>query len=172
MVGFFLFCFLQVGFAQGKQKFAVVDLGKIIQEAEAAKEAKEKLQAEYKKRQDELKKMQDEIIRMQDELLRKSKLISQKELERRRAQIERKQQEFLAKLRLAESEMQQLDSKLTQEVLDDVRQIISDIAEKEGYDAVFEKSQILYLKDADDITYKVIDIYNKIWRERKKKRKR
>lgn len=157
-------------YAQGKFKVAFVDLAKIIQEAEAAKDAKDKLQAEYKKKQEELKKMQDEILKLQDDVVQKSKFMSQQELDKKKSEIEKKQSDFLSKLREAEAEIQQLDSKLTQEVLEDVRKIISDIAEKDNYDLVLEKSQILYVRDADDITFRVIDIYNREWRGKKNQR--
>lgn len=163
----FIFFTSYSGYAQGKLKIAVVDLSKVIQEAEAAKEAKEKLQVEYRRKQEELKKTQDEILKLQDEIVQKSKFMSQAELDKKRAEVEKRQADFLAKIREAEMEIVQLDSKLTQEVLEDVRRIISEIAEKDGYDLVLEKSQTLYLKEADDITYRVIDLYNRGWKEKK-----
>lgn len=157
--------------AQEKMKIATVDLNKIIQEAEAAKEAKEKLMTEYQKKQEKLKKMQEEILRLQDDMIQKSKFMAQQEIEKKRAEIESKQAEFLNALREAEMEIQQLDSRLTREVLEDVKKIISQIAEKENLDLVLEKSQVFFLRDADDITYKVIDEYNKMWSEKKLKRR-
>lgn len=164
---FFAFLFPFSSYGQGKVKLAFVDLAKVIQESEAAKEAKEKLMSEYKKKQEMLKKMQDEILKLQDDIVQKSKFMSQAEIDKKKSEIEKKQSDFLSTLREAEAEIQQLDSKLTQEVLEDVKSIISGIAEKDGYDIILEKSQILYAKDADDITFRVIDLYNKDWKARK-----
>lgn len=165
-----IFSFSFSSYGQGKMKTAFVDLAKIIQEADAAKEAKEKLMSEYKNKQEMLKKMQDEILKLQDDIVQKSKFMSQAEIDKKKAEIEKKQSDFLSTLREAEAEIQQLDSKLTQEVLEDVRKIIAGIAEKDGYDMVLEKSQILYIKDADDITFRVIDLYNKDWKSKKGQR--
>lgn len=161
------FSFSFPSYGQGKMKMAFVDLAKIIQEADAAKEAKEKLMSEYKSKQEMLKKMQDEILKLQDDIVQKSKFMSQAEIDKKKAEIEKKQSDFLSTLREAEAEIQQLDSKLTQEVLEDVRRIIAGIAEKDGYDIILEKSQILYIKDADDITFRVVDLYNRDWKLRK-----
>ncbi|GBD03583.1 hypothetical protein HRbin19_00877 [bacterium HR19] len=164
---------LSIAQSKGKEedssnpKVAVVDLTKIIQEAEAAKEAKAKLQAEYEKKQNELKKIQDEIIKMQDEFAQKAKFMSQQELEKKKSEIEAKQNDFMNRLRQAELEIQNLDAKLTQDVIQDIKDIIQKISQKEGYFLVLDKNQILYVKDADDITFRVIDEYNRVWRSKK-----
>ncbi len=148
-------------------KIAYIDLAKIIDETDAAKEAKAKLQEEYDKRQGELKKMQDDIIKLQNEMAQKTKFMSQEEIEKKRAQLQEKQIEFMNKLKEAEAQIQLLDSKLTQSVMQELRKLVQKIAETEGYDLVLEKSQILYVKDADDITYRVIDEFNRMWRKAK-----
>jgi len=172
LLSFSSFC-PNLSFAQQQKqnlKIAYVDISKIIQEAEAAQEAKKKLQGEYERKQAELKKMQDEILKMQDDFMIKVKFMSQQEADKKRAEIEAKQNEFLQKLRQAELEIQSLDAKLTQGVIEDIRKIVERIAQREGYDIVLEKNQIIYVKDADDITFRIIDEYNKSWRKEKEKR--
>jgi outer membrane protein len=164
-----------LSFAQQQKqnlKIAYVDISKIIQEAEAAREAKKKLQGEYERRQAELKKMQDEILKMQDDFMSKVKFMSQQEADKKKAEIEAKQNEFMQKLRQAELEIQSLDAKLTQGVIEDIRKIVERIAQREGYDIVLEKNQIIYVKDADDITFRIIDEYNRSWRKGKEKREK
>jgi outer membrane protein len=172
---FYFYPIGSLSFAQQQRqglKIAYVDIAKIIQEAEAAQEAKKKLQGEYERRQAELKKMQDEILKMQDDFMSKVKFMSQQEADKRRAEIEAKQNEFLQKLRQAELEIQSLDAKLTQGVIEDIRKIVERIAQREGYDIVLEKNQIIYVKDADDITFRIIDEYNRSWRKEKEKRQK
>jgi outer membrane protein len=164
-----------LSFAQQQKqnlKIAYVDISKIIQEAEAAQEAKKKLQGEYERKQAELKKMQDEILKMQDDFMSKVKFMSQQEADKKKAEIEAKQNEFMQKLRQAELEIQSLDAKLTQGVIEDIKKIVEKIAQREGYDIVLEKNQIIYVKDADDITFRIIDEYNKSWRKEKEKREK
>jgi outer membrane protein len=170
---FYFYPITSPSFAQQQKqnlKIAYVDIAKIIQEAEAAQEAKKKLQGEYERKQAELKKMQDEILKMQDDFMSKVKFMSQQEADKKKAEIEAKQNEFMQKLRQAELEIQSLDAKLTQGVIEDIRKIVEKIAQKEGYDIVLEKNQIIYVKDADDITFRIIDEYNKSWRKEKEKR--
>jgi outer membrane protein len=170
---FYFYPIASLSFAQQQKqnlKIAYVDIAKVIQEAEAAQEAKKKLQGEYERKQAELKKMQDEILKMQDDFMSKVKFMSQQEADKKKAEIEAKQNEFMQKLRQAELEIQNLDAKLTQGVIEDIRKIVEKIAQKEGYDIVLEKNQIIYVKDADDITFRIIDEYNKSWRKEKEKR--
>jgi|UPI0004922969 outer membrane protein len=171
----FPFSGFHLSFAQQQKrnlKIAYVDISKVIQEAEAAQEAKRKLQGEYERKQAELKRMQDEILKIQDDFMNKVKFMSQQEADKKRAEIEAKQNEFMQKLRQAELEIQNLDAKLTQGVIEDIRKIVEKIAQKDGYDIVLEKNQIIYVKDADDITFRIIDEYNKSWRKEKEKRER
>jgi outer membrane protein len=172
---FYFYPIGSLSFAQQQRqslKIAYVDIAKVIQEAEAAQEAKKKLQGEYERKQAELKKMQDEILKMQDDFISKVKFMSQQEADKKKAEIEAKQNDFMQKLRQAELEIQSLDAKLTQGVIEDIRKIVEKIAQKEGYDIVLEKNQIIYVKDADDITFRIIDEYNKSWRKQKEKREK
>ncbi len=177
LFGLLTFPFFGFNISFGQQqkqslKIAYVDISKVIQEAEAAQEAKKKLQGEYERKQTELKRMQDEILKMQDDFMNKVKFMSQQEADKKKAEIEAKQNEFMQKLRQAEIEIQTLDAKLTQGVIEDIRKIVERIAQKDGYDIVLEKSQIIYVKDADDITFRIIDEYNKSWRKEKEKKEK
>ncbi len=159
-----------VGAEAKKIRIAVVDISKVIQESDAAKEARAKLEAEYSKKQEKLRKLQNEIANIQQEIIRKEKFMSKKELEKKRAELEMKQRDFMMKLREAEEEIRNLDARLTQQVLKDIRKIVKKIAQKEKYDIVLEKSQLLFARDYEDITFRVIDEYNRVWRKTKKKR--
>ncbi len=157
--------------SQDKIKVAIVDIQKIVQEADAAKYAREQLQIEFKKRQDEITKLQQEILNLQEELAQKAKFMSEAELNKKKSELGQKQINFANILKEAEMQMQLLDSNLTQQIIDDIRKIATSIAEKEGYFIVLESSQLIYVKDADDITFRIIDEYNKQWKNFRRQKK-
>ena len=63
----------------------------------------------------------------------------------------------------SQMEIQKKERDLTKPIIDKMQKIISDLAKKEGYTAILEKSEqlVLFAQPSIDLTDKVVKEYNK-----------
>ena len=165
------FLFFTLNLYAQDNKIAYIDIWRIIEESKAGAEAKRLLESETQKKRDKLQKMREEIQKSEEDFRKKFTMLSDEERAKRQEELLQKRDEFIKLLNEAEIELQKRDASLTKEILLDIKDIVDKIAQEENYFMVYEKSQggILYVKDADDITAKVIKEYDKLHLEKKKK---
>lgn len=149
-------------FVYADTKIGVVDLERAVNEVGDGKEAKAKLQDEFKKKQDLLDKKQAELKKLQESLQSQSAVMKE---EARQA----KAMEFQQKVGEAQQmygNMQQDMVKRQQEVMGDILKkmnpIVHDIAKKEGYTVVLNKSEatVVFTQPGLELTDTVIARYN------------
>ncbi len=168
---FFVLLFFLSGLLAGQAsgaslKIGYVDLQKVINESEAGKAAREEFSQEIKKRQAEVNRRQKEIKDLQEEYSKKATVLKEEARRKKQQEIAEKSrglQEFIAR---SERELRQKESKLTKEIIGDIRAIVVEYAKEKGYTYIFEKREggILYGPEGDDLTQEIIKRYNKKYR--------
>lgn len=146
-----------------KPKYAVLDMQAVILSVEEGRQARASLEKEIEAKKAELKKDHGELEKMRKEWESKQALLS----EQARVKMQTEFQQKFMKLRQAEmkfeQEMKQKEGEATQKIAVKVAKLVQDYAKKQGFDAVFESnvSGMIYVRDPQNITSKVIEMYGK-----------
>jgi outer membrane protein len=157
---------------QAEQKIGVVDLERALNEVADGQAAKTKLQDEFKKKQDMLDKKQNELKKLQDNLQSKASMLTEKARQEKAMEFQTK----YAEAQQVYQETQQEFVKKQQEVMGDILKkmnpIVRDIAQKEGYSIVLNKTDatVVFAQANLDVTDEVIKRYNTAYPSKTKKK--
>lgn len=136
-------------------KVGYVDLQRTLNETQAGKSAKKKLEADKAKKQKELDRKQQELQQYAAEL-DKQRLVLKPDVLRQR---ERELQEKYVKLQETYLQLQQglvaQEAELVKQILLKATPVIKEIAAKRGYSMIVDKNAVLWASDALDITNEV-----------------
>jgi outer membrane protein len=151
VVAFVLSIFLSME-ALAAEKIVYVDLAKVFDEYEKTKDYDVKLESEQQGRQGEIDKMVEEIKAMQDKL----DLLSEKEKETKQGQIDKKTRELQEFQRNAEIDLREERNEKLKEVLEDIQDVVEELAKKNKYDYILNDRVLLYGNDTLDISAEVL----------------
>lgn len=148
--------------AAAQQKIGYFDVKRVLAEIEDAKQAKARLQKEFDDKQKKLDEAKTEIERLGKEYEQKAPILApavkeqmQLELQQKAMQAQRLYVELQGDL--AEKERNALAG-----VFERLEPVVREVADKEGYAFVFEKSEsgLFYGPGGHDLTAQVIRRYN------------
>lgn len=143
-------------------KIGVVELERAVNEVDDGKEAKARLQDEFKKKQDLLDKKQAELKKLQDALQSQAAMMTEKARQEKAMEFQQKVGEAQQLYGTMQQDMVKRQQEVMGEILKKMNPIVQDIAKKEGYTAVLNKSEatVVYIQPGFDITPTVIQRYN------------
>ena len=149
--------------AMAEAKFAYVDMRKAMTSTKAGKAAEKKLKKEFERKQKKLKTMEKNVAKMKEDLEKKSLVMSDAVKRRKQAEFQKEYLKLQQMAAQSQQEMQKKQFDMTRPILEKLRGVIGEIAKKEKFDMVFEKSEqsVLWAKSNLDITSKVIKAYDK-----------
>lgn len=144
-------------------KIGTVDLNRALNEVEEGKQAKAKLEREFKAKKSELDTMKNELQAMGAELEKQGQLLSNEALKEKRENYQRKFIEYQQKARDYTEELARQEGESTGKIIGKLRTVVERIAQRDGYTLILEKSQgaVVYGPSSADITDQVIKQYNK-----------
>ncbi|MBI5468489.1 MAG: OmpH family outer membrane protein [Deltaproteobacteria bacterium] len=150
-------------------KIAYANLQKALNESEAGLKAKDTLKDEAKKLEDELNVKQEEIKKLKAEIDKKGSVWNKETKDAREADFKNKTQEFQKKYMEYGEQLNKKKQETESDIIDELRAVVEEIAQKKGYTYVFERSVggLLVAPASDDLTDEVIKVYNKEFRARK-----
>ncbi len=155
----FVFSFSFISMAQ--EKFAYVDIQKIMNESKKGekfrKEIEQKLEY-YKKKAGELESKAKQIQKQME-----SPALSEKGKKKKEEELKQLEQEFMLLQQKAQMEIQQMKAEAEKKMLEDIKRIVKKYAEKNNIDIVFlggEFSGLLYADRSLDITDIILKMYN------------
>lgn len=154
-------------------KIGYIDLQKILLQSDEGKKAKAALEKEFAARKKELNQKKQELENLQKTLESQSSLLSRDALVEKQADFIKKRDQFLKLVQQYDEELQKKDSELTKKILLQLQDIITEIGKKGNYSLIIEKSQggILYAPESEDLTDKVMQLFNKQVEEQNKTEK-
>ena len=149
--------------ADAALKIGVVDFQQALNSVNEGKDAKGRLEKEFKKKQKQLDIQQKELEAMKSQLQEQAAVLPQKKLQEKQAEF---QEKFLALRKKAaeyQQEMMGKEAELSGKILGRLRDIVANIGQDEGYTLIVEKSNdpILYVESKEDLTSRVVKAYNK-----------
>lgn len=151
-----------VSIANAELKMGVADLYRILNESEEGKKAISELQSMLESRQKTLEEKQKKIQSLKEDLEKKKSVLSNEARKAKEEEIERLSRDVQRTAADYQVELQKKQSEITQSMLKEIRQLINEFAQKEGYNIILEKAEqiILFTTPDMEITDKIIFLFN------------
>jgi outer membrane protein len=146
--------------AQEKIKIGFIDIQRAITESAAGKKAKARFDAHVKKAEGDLLKEKQELERLKSDFDKKGPLLKEDERRNLEADLQRRYLQYQRTGQDHQQELRQKEGEMTNDILKELQQIVTDVGKAEKFTLIFERSQILYNDQAIDITNKVIETFN------------
>jgi outer membrane protein len=143
-------------------KIGIFETQRIMRESKTVQNYRMKLETEIGAKKNRLTQKQNEAKATEDKLRKDEKTLSLDEKKRLGEMLETQTRDLRRLREDLEAELQKMERDLSERALKDIGQVINDLAARENYDIVFERSLagITFRKDAFDITGKIIMIYD------------
>jgi outer membrane protein len=148
-------------FAQGL-KVAVIDVNKVLNESEAGKVARKKMEDRYEELKKRIDVLSEEARKMKEDLDKQKILLSKEKLKAKEEALSGKVAELRKVSQESETEMQSRQRDLTRDVLKIVEGQVDKIVKEEKIDLLLERSSgVVHFDPSLDITAKVLALVNK-----------
>jgi len=144
--------------AQAAVKLGYVDVQEVIQSTGAGKKARKQLEKIYRQKKQELKEKEDALKQMSQDLQKKSLAMSEDVKAKKQAEFQMEMRKYQQIVGQSQMEMKKKEQELTEPIVEKVQKVIRDIAEKENYTMIFNKSEqnVLWAENKVDLTQRVI----------------
>ena len=153
--------FAGISFAE-QMKIGVIDINKVLNQSEAGKAAKKKMEARYEELKKEIDAKQEEAKKLKDDIDRQKVMLGKDKLKEKEDALAAKVADLRRLTQEGEKEMQERQGELTRDVLKLIEAHVETIVKADNYDLVFERSAgVVYVVESMDITNKVLDLVNK-----------
>lgn len=151
----------------GEITIVYADLQRALNESEAGIKAKDEIKAEAEEREKELNVQQEELKKLKEEIDKKISVWNDETRMKKQEEFNIKGQEFQQQYMQYGEELNRKKLETEGLIIEELRAVVAEIAEKNGYTYVLELSMggILYGPAEDDITDELIKLYNKKFKE-------
>ena len=142
-------------------RVGVIDMNKILNDSEAGKEAKKKMEARYEELKKTIDVKQEEARKIKEEIDKQKVMLGKEKLKEREDALQAKINELRQLTQEGEQEMQTRQAELTREVLKSVESKIAVVVKADKLDLVLEKSVgVIHSTPSMDISSKVLALVN------------
>lgn len=143
-------------------KIGYVDLQKALNNCEAGKVAKEKISVKVKEYETQIEQKQKDLKKMKDDLDKQGLILSEDKRATKKRDFDQKLKDLERFTKDIQEELQQQDAEFTRQIITEFSKIINDLGAKEGYTAIFEKTEsaLLYADQKADLTDRAIKAYD------------
>ncbi len=164
IMGSLLLAFALVGIsARAETKIGYVDIQKAIQETSAGKKAKKDLETDFNKKKKELEKKEADLKKMNEDLEKKALVLSEEVRTQKQQELQQEMMKYRELVGKSQMDIQKRERDLTLPILEKIRGIVEDIAKKDSYTVILEKSEqsVLYANKDIDLTDRVVKEFEK-----------
>lgn len=151
------------GTALAEVKIGYIDMQRAIQSTSKGRNAKKSLEKDFKKKKKELEKMEADLKKMSEDLEKKAMLLSDDVRGKKQAELQKEMLKYQKTVSQSQLEIQKKERELTLPIVKTLRTVIGELAKKEGYTMILEKSEqgVLWAKKDADLTDEVVKLYEK-----------
>lgn len=146
--------------ADANFKIGYVDFQKALNDTNEGKKAKANLKTEFDAKQKQLADLENQLKTMKDGLDKQRLVLSADALKEKEEAFRKKYMELNEKMNTYKAELQAKESKATGDIIVRLQKIAAEIGQKDSYDMIIEKSQVLYAPSKTDLTDRVIQAFN------------
>lgn len=141
-------------------KIGYVNSERVLREAEPAKRAQAKLEAEFGKREKDLNDQNAALRAQAEKLDRDSPTLSEAEKTRRQRELVELDRDLQRKHREFQEDLTQRKNEELSSVAERANRTIKAIGDAEHYDIILQDQLVIYFSNRVDLTKKVIDALN------------
>ena len=142
-------------------RVAVIDVNKILNESEAGRAAKKKMESRYEEIKKAIDAKQEEAKKLKEEIDKQKVMLGKEKLKEKEDALQARVNELRQLTQDGEKEMQSRQGELTREVLKIVEVHLEAVVKAEKLDLVLERSAgVVHFADSLDITRRVLDLVN------------
>ena len=142
-------------------RVAVIDINKILNDSEAGKAAKKKMEARYEELKKTIDVKQEEARKIKEEIDKQKVMVSKEKLKEKEDALQAKINELRQLTQEGEREMQTRQGELTREVLKSVEAKVDVVVKADKINLVIEKSAgVVHYDESMDITNRVLALVN------------
>jgi len=141
--------------------FGIVDMNKVMQTTEAAKDILAQLESKRKEYQNDITKEEDALRTSEQDLIKKKDTLSKEEFEKQRKSFEEK---VMSGQKLVQEKKVSLDQAFNVSMTrlrNEAAKIVAEVAKEKGYSAVLTQDAVMISVPTLDITDIVIERMNK-----------
>ncbi len=139
----------------------VIDLNKILSEADAAITAAEQIEEIAIEIENEIKLSDEEIIKEQNSLIESQSIMAPEAFESKRNEYENKVQKYNIERQSKLIKIDELIAVSRNDILNAIKPILEEISNEKGITIILEKASIMLNADKMDITNEVLKKLNK-----------
>ncbi len=149
-------------FAAEEIKIGMVNFQQAINDVEHGKKAKAALKSEFDQKQKKLNVQQDELKKLQEEAEKQKSVLSQEALLAKQKTFNDKLGELQKNMASYRDDLVAKEGRMTSQILENLKTVVGEIGQKEGYTLIVETSQnaVLFAKVKEDLTSRVVSSYN------------
>jgi outer membrane protein len=146
--------------AQAQESFRIgfVNPDRVLREAQPAKAAQAKLEAEFLKREKDLNGQGDALKAASEKFEREAPTLSESQRVSRQRSLVDQDRDFQRKRREFQEDLNARKNEELQQVYERANRVVKQVAETEKYDAILQEA--IYINPKHDITDKVIKALN------------
>ncbi len=144
--------------AQEAFRIGFLNLDRLLREAQPAKNAQAKIEAEFKKRENDLQAQGEALKNASEKFEREAPTLTDSQRDQRQRALVDQDREFQRRRREFQEDLSIRKNEELQQVYDRANRAVKQVAESEKYDAVLQEA--VYLNPKYDITDKVIKALN------------
>jgi outer membrane protein len=160
--GTLLIAFLAVGIMGAAEspevKIGFIDMQKAIQTTSAGKKAKATLETEFNKKKKELESKEEALKKMGEDLQKKNLVLSDEVKAKKQQDFQQEMMKYRELVGKSQEEIQKKERDLTAPIIKKLQEIIADVARKDNYTMILEKSEqaVLWAKKDIDLTDRLV----------------
>lgn len=148
-------------FAAESVKIGVIDMKKIMRESKAAKKAQNDFMTDREAKRAILADKEKKIRDLEQQIKNAGAEITTEIRQRQVYQLTKEVRELKFLTAEMDEELKIMDHEMTQKIMGDVMKVVKDYIKKGGYSIILERSNVLDMDQAVDLTDTIIKIYDK-----------
>lgn len=149
--------------ANAQEKIALVSLQKALNDVNEGKKAKADLQKNYESKKKQIDSLKAELEKLSQDLEKEQMVLSKDALKTKTQDLQKKYLDLQNKAATYERELKTAEAESANKILTSLRSLVNKVSQQQGYTLVIENSAqtVLFATQAQDITPKIIEAYNK-----------
>lgn len=165
-----LLVFVESGLAADVAKIGVVEYQRVIESSDAGKAIASQILAQKKTMEEELKGKGSEMVELKKRLDREAMVMSMEMRQEKERELRIKEYDAKMLQKKYETDLQEMNKRLTVPHIKEIQKIIAEIGKSEGYLVIMDKLAVLYSPSTIDITDEVVKRYNASYAKTKNKK--
>ncbi|OPY18884.1 MAG: Outer membrane p25 precursor [Syntrophus sp. PtaB.Bin075] len=165
VLGLLFLC--SVPMAGAEEKIGFVDVREIMVNSDAGKKASEEFKKTFEKNKTQIQAKETELKKLREELEKQRSILKEAALKEKESAYQKKFHDYQVMVKNANDDMQKRDQELSRSMIPEIMKVISTIAAKEKYTAVFDIGTALFFVKEKDLTKQVLAEFDRTYKPKK-----